>query len=487
MSSSHLAPLAYLLSYANARTPSKTNRQNQSSQPWLSHIGKRGVAYWLICLLPGALWAQPTNYVANVANATAPATNNTFIGPQAGQHSSGYDNVLIGYQTGDSSAGHRNLFVGYQAGLINTGDYNIFIGASTGVANTSGSNNQFIGEGAGAANTTGGSNTFIGSSAGLSNRTGSSNCFIGYWAGLYNTTGVANTFLGASAGNSNQTGTNNTFVGTGSGSQNNTGQQNTFLGQAAGGSNTQGSQNTFVGAGAGYRNTTGSSNTLVGHQAGQYITTGSHNIIVGPNSGTAITDGSENVLMGYNSQAEDGIFNGIAIGSNSRVASSNALILGNGVNVGIGTSAPTDRLEVVGPSADKSGLRLTKLTTASPTQRTTDEFLTVDERGEVVKAKYQLRINQVSEWSDHVFSSGYSLRTLSAVAAYVGQHGHLPGVPSAEQVIKEGVDLVKMNATLLEKVEELTLYSIEQDQKAQRQGERITQLEQLVRQLLEKK
>ncbi|MVM37903.1 hypothetical protein GO730_10370 [Spirosoma sp. HMF3257] len=71
---------------------------------------------------------------------------------------------------------------------------------------------------------------------------------------------------------------------------------------------------------------------------------------------------------------------------------------------------------------------------------------------------------------------------------------HLPGVPSAEQIAKEGVDLVRMNALLLAKVEELTLYSvgqekINQQQQAQldEQQYKIDQLEKLVHQLLEKK
>jgi hypothetical protein len=55
---------------------------------------------------------------------------------------------------------------------------------------------------------------------------------------------------------------------------------------------------------------------------------------------------------------------------------------------------------------------------------------------------------------------------LSAVASYVRQQGHLPGVPSAEQVQQEGIDLVKMNSLLLEKVEELTLYGIQQEKAA---------------------
>jgi hypothetical protein len=266
-----------------------------------------------------------------------------------------------------------------------------------------------------------------------------------------------------------------------------------FIGSKSGYVNRSGNQNTLLGYQAGY-NLTSSSNTLVGYQAGRNVTTGSNNIIVGPMSGTAITDGSDNVLLGYNSQAEDGLHNATAIGSGSRVAVSNALILGNGANVGIGTSAPATPLEVVSPKADQSGLRLTSLTTSSPSALATDQFLTVNQQGDVVKARYQLRISDVSQWSDKVFSPTYQLRPLGAVASYVHQQGHLPGIPSTEQVQREGVDLVKMNSLLLEKVEELTLYGIEQvktnqqqQQVLQQQQVRIDKLERLVEQLLQKK
>ena len=53
------------------------------------------------------------------------------------------------------------------------------------------------------------------------------------------------------------------------------------------------------------------------------------------------------------------------------------------------------------------------------------------------------------------------MRSLGDVERYIAQEKHLPGVPSAEQVVKEGVDVGKMDAKLLEKIEELTLYMIE--------------------------
>lgn len=95
-------------------------------------------------------------------------------------------------------------------------------------------------------------------------------------------------------------------------------------------------------------------------------------------------------------------------------------------NVGIGTSNPgTYMLAVEG----KIGARSVKVTLAS--------------------------------WADHVFEKNYPLKSIDSLEAFIHQHKHLPNIPSAAEVKKEGVDLGEMQARLLEKIEELTLYVIE--------------------------
>lgn len=105
-----------------------------------------------------------------------------------------------------------------------------------------------------------------------------------------------------------------------------------------------------------------------------------------------------------------------------------------------------------------------------------------------------LQIIYADEWSDKVFTSTYPLHPLSSVETYINQYGHLSNVPSGEQVVNDGIDPARMDAKLLEKIEELTLYSIQlekenREQKVinQQQQTRLDQLEQLVKQLLEKK
>jgi hypothetical protein len=63
-------------------------------------------------------------------------------------------------------------------------------------------------------------------------------------------------------------------------------------------------------------------------------------------------------------------------------------------------------------------------------------------------------------WSDFVFEDGYPLRSLSEVEDYIAKYGHLPDMPSADEVVETGVSIGESHARLLQKVEELTLYLI---------------------------
>jgi hypothetical protein len=74
-------------------------------------------------------------------------------------------------------------------------------------------------------------------------------------------------------------------------------------------------------------------------------------------------------------------------------------------------------------------------------------------------------IVEATPWPDYVFEPGYALPTVDEVAAHIAAEGHLPGVPSAATVAKQGVAVGEMQATLLRKVEELTLYVIAQDKR----------------------
>lgn len=67
-------------------------------------------------------------------------------------------------------------------------------------------------------------------------------------------------------------------------------------------------------------------------------------------------------------------------------------------------------------------------------------------------------------WADYVFKEDYPLATLKEVSAFIRRYGYLRGMPSSEEVKKQGISLSEMNGKLLEKIEELTLYIIHQQE-----------------------
>ena len=75
----------------------------------------------------------------------------------------------------------------------------------------------------------------------------------------------------------------------------------------------------------------------------------------------------------------------------------------------------------------------------------------------------EVRVELQANWPDYVFSPDYSLASLNDLEAYISDNGHLPNIPSADEVAENGIMLGEMNAKLLEKIEELTLHLIEKD------------------------
>ena len=67
-------------------------------------------------------------------------------------------------------------------------------------------------------------------------------------------------------------------------------------------------------------------------------------------------------------------------------------------------------------------------------------------------------------WADFVFEKDYKLMPVQELSQYINENKHLPNVPSAETVVAEGIDLAEMNKILLQKIEELTLYMLQQQQ-----------------------
>jgi hypothetical protein len=86
-----------------------------------------------------------------------------------------------------------------------------------------------------------------------------------------------------------------------------------------------------------------------------------------------------------------------------------------------------------------------------------DFLLAVD--GKIISE--EVRVQLVEDWPDYVFHSDYPLRPLDDLAKDISTLGHLPGIPAAAEVERNGFELGEMQRRLLEKVEELTLYVIQ--------------------------
>ena len=295
-------------------------------------------------------------------------------------------------------------------------------------------------------------NSYFGHQAGSIN-TGVSNTFTGYQSGQVNI-GNGNTFMGNRSGWKNTTGETNTFIGSISGAFNDVGERNTFLGYGSGYKNTSGSRNTFVGFYSGLNTTEAIYNTFIGYYSGGSNTTGSSNTFLGYNSGFTNTVGGGNVFLGYKAGYSETGSSKLYIDNSDTGA---PLIWGDfatdvvnfNANVGIGTTTPDAKLAVKGDIHAQE--------------------VRVDLNGAVAP--------------DYVFEPDYTLRTLTETEAYIKANKHLPEIPSAAEMEENGVELKVMNLKLLQKVEELTLYTIGQQKLIEAQQKQLQSLQERVNEL----
>lgn len=166
----------------------------------------------------------------------------------------------------------------------------------------------------------------------------------------------------------------------------------------------------------------------------------------------------------------------------------------NGPSVGIGTNAPAAQLHTTGTVrfagltgdstqtrilvADASGNLFYRDASTLADNQLIRSSLAVN--GPVSAQKLTLTTR---DWPDYVFDSTYQRLTLDQVRDYIREHHHLPGVAPAGVVEKNGMDVGQTQAVLLKKIEELTLYTIDQDRKLARQEDEMEQLKEKLKEL----
>jgi hypothetical protein len=89
----------------------------------------------------------------------------------------------------------------------------------------------------------------------------------------------------------------------------------------------------------------------------------------------------------------------------------------------------------------------------------------------------ELKVQLLASWPDYVFKPDYKLMNLSELSDFINANGHLPGIPSADEVNSSaGVEVGEMQRLLVEKIEELTLYILKQEEKIQQLQQSVEQL-----------
>jgi hypothetical protein len=328
---------------------------------------------------------------------------------------------------------------GIGAGVPFLGLGRTFYGLNVGTADYGSS---YFGERAGGSG--GYSCTIIGSSAGSSNL-GSSNTFVGSMSGNSNTSGFSNLFMGYAAGLSNYSGSNNVFSGNQAGYQ-----------------NTTGSNNVFTGNQAGYRSYYGSGNVYIGNQSGYNITNmGIENVFIGNQSGKNITGSAYNTFVGsyagYNAVGTYNVFLGSSAGYSE--TGSNRLYIDN-------SSTPIPL--IYGKfDTDQVGINTTNIPFG----------YVFAVKGKVITEEVNVALQGSTVWPDYVFTNAYNLPSLKEVEKHIMEKGHLQNIPSAKDVAENGLLLGDINVKLLQKIEELTLYSIQQQKELEAQQEKNNTLE----------
>jgi hypothetical protein len=150
---------------------------------------------------------------------------------------------------------------------------------------------------------------------------------------------------------------------------------------------------------------------------------------------------------------------------NSTFTNSNLIISDGKVGIGITTPNTNTKLDVNGNIQSNGIIAIGPSINWASITGNVDPNLNyrLAVNGNAIFERAKVKLN--TAWPDFVFDKKYNLPTLKEVEQFINTNKHLPGVPSENEIKKDGIDLGANQAVLLQKIEELTLYIIEQNKK----------------------
>jgi trimeric autotransporter adhesin len=462
-----------------------------------------------------------------VSSAGSGGTSNTNIGTNAGANVVGVNNTNLGFNSSANAAAAVQSNVAIGAFALNYNNTHSQTAVGTGALSGSvtnpvtGSKNAAFGAQTLQSNTTGSFNVALGTESMLSNTTGESNVAIGRYAMSSNTVGKSNIAIGYDGFSSNVSGDFNISIGRETASNISNGSNNLYIGNGAGKLISSGSNNIFIGNQP--HGTAALNNTIIvstgqaferfriDNQGRMGLGTQTPNArleINGPSnrSGLRFTNltSSTPTLSTPNGRVLTVDVNGDVVlttdqGSGSSTSSNENLYTSDGV---IDDNSTFDHLRVVDmnhnninfvsnyPEYGKIYIGLNChaswefLDTSNQTEL--DEYKLFVEGG-IITQRVKVALRNSADWADYVFADNYKLMPLNELETFVKENKHLPGIKSAEELSKSGIDVVDMQSKQMEKIEELTLYTIEQSKAIEKQAKELEELKAQVKALLERK
>ncbi len=144
----------------------------------------------------------------------------------------------------------------------------------------------------------------------------------------------------------------------------------------------------------------------------------------------------------------------------------NLFTVRNDGNIGIGTESPNKKLHVAG------NVQVGSMWYTPQLPPELEYRLAVN--AQIVAKEIKVSDN---DWADFVFKEDYVLKDIKEVENFIQENKHLPDIPTKEEISKEGVNVGEMQAKLLQKIEELTLYVIELKKENEKLNEKIDKIE----------